>query len=370
MTSLHILTEDDVSQLTREPSPEMRTATAAKVAAEFAKHGLDPSARAIAEEIFRIMLCDAEVRVRRALSDSLKNCDFLPRDVALTLANDVIEVAEPILTFSLVLTEEDLIEIVKTRSTASRVAVAQRQRVPSAVSDAMVKSKDEVAITVLVGNPGAVVGELTLEEILDIFPESDAIKRNMAHRPTLPVRTAERLVTLVSDRLREHLVTKHELSPDIAADLILSSREKAALGLLSPEAQRADVEELVAQLHVNGRLTPTIILRAVCMGDILFFESALCQLADVSVSSSHALIHDEGEMGLERLYAKAGLPQKLYAAIRVAVKVAREMSYDDRPQDQERYRSRTIERILTQFDGVDADNLDYLLAKLGRNFAG
>jgi hypothetical protein len=51
------------------------------------------------------------------------------------------------------------------------------------------------------------------------------------------------------------------------------------------------------------------------------------------------------------------------------VNVARDMSYDDRPHDQERYRSRMIERVLTQFDSLGADNLDYLLARLGRNFA-
>ena len=104
-------------------------------------------------------------------------------------------------------------------------------------------------------------------------------------------------------------------------------------------------------------------------GDILFFESALAQLANIPVSSSHALIHDEGALGLEKLYAKAGLPQKMYAAFRVAVNVAREMKYDDRPLDQERYRSRMIERVLTQFESLGADNLDYLLARLGRNFA-
>lgn len=369
MNSLTPLTQDDVSQLLRQPSPEMRAATAAKVAAEFANDDLDPSARVVAEEIFRIMLRDAEVRVRRALSDSLKDSDLVPHDVAVALANDVIEVADPILKFSQVLTDEDLVEIVKTRPTACRVAVAQRQRVPPAVSDAMVEAKDEEAVTVLVGNPGAVVAERTLEDILDIFPESDAIKHNMTHRPSLPIRSAERLVTMVSDRLREHLVTHHELSPNLAADLILQSREKAALGLLSPNAQRVDVEELVAQLHANGRLTPTIILRALCTGDILFFESALSRLANIPVSSSHALIHDEGAMGLEKLYAKAGLPQKMYAAVRVAVNVAREMSYDDRPQDQERYRSRMIERVLTQFESLGADNLDYLLARLGRNFS-
>ena len=66
----------------------MRATTAAKVASEFNSQHMDDSARAVAEEIFRIMLRDAEVRVRRALSESLKDSELVPHDVALSLAKD------------------------------------------------------------------------------------------------------------------------------------------------------------------------------------------------------------------------------------------------------------------------------------------
>ena len=58
----------------------------------------------------------------------------------------------------------------------------------------------------------------------------------------------------------------------------------------------------------------------------------------------------------------------MQAVVQVAANVAREMDFDGEPGDRERYRSRTIERILTQFEELDSDNLDYLLGKLGRSF--
>ena len=56
--------------------------------------------RVLAEDIFRIMVKDAEVRVRQALADNLKENLDLPRDVARALANDVDSVSLPIIQFS------------------------------------------------------------------------------------------------------------------------------------------------------------------------------------------------------------------------------------------------------------------------------
>ncbi len=54
----------------------------------------------MAEQIFRIMVKDAEVRVREALAINLKENPNVPHDVAVTLAKDVDQVALPVLRFS------------------------------------------------------------------------------------------------------------------------------------------------------------------------------------------------------------------------------------------------------------------------------
>ena len=59
----------------------------------------------------------------------------------------------------------------------------------------------------------------------------------------------------------------------------------------------------------------------------------------------------------------------MYPAIRVAVNVARDMTYDGEDNDRRRFRSRMIERFLTQFEGLDVANFEYLLARVGQNSA-
>ena len=358
------LTANDVQRLLSEPSAELRAETVAKIAADFESEAMDDRARSIAEDIFRFLLRDVEVRVRAALAENLKHSRIIPHDIALSLAKDVIDVAEPVLKSSQVLTDADLIEIVQTQPSASRVAIAQRESVTAGVCDALVDSADEDAVATMVGNDGAEVSETTFEKVFDVFPESDRVKENAVHRAKLPVKLAERLVTMVSDELQTHLVSHHELSPDIAADVIVQSREKATLALLTPDSKAVDIDGLVEQLHVAGRLTPSIILRAICTGDHLFFEAAIARLADVSAINAHILIFDAGPLGLRELYRKTGLAEDMFPAIRTAVTVAREMEYDGEEHDRERYRSRMIERFLTQFEELDVGNLDYLMARI------
>jgi hypothetical protein len=58
------------------------------------------------------------------------------------------------------------------------------------------------------------------------------------------------------------------------------------------------------------------------------------------------------------------MPLDLYPAVRAALEVAQETSYDGGPSDRERYRRRMIERVLTKVEDADPGTADYLLARL------
>lgn len=360
------LSQADVAKLLEDPSADTRVDTARKIAAQLDDKDLTETQRLLVEDVVRAMVRDAEVRVRKALSETLKDNPGVPRDVALRLAKDQVDVAAPIIEYSEVLTDSDLLDIVQTKPEDFQLAVARRKSVSSTIAEALVETDNESVVAELVGNDGAEIGEATFQKVLDQYGDSERINAPMAGRRTLPITVAERLVTLVSDTLRNHLMTHHELSADLATDLVLQSRERATVGLISNGASKLDIDELVAQLHANDRLTPSIVLRALCTGDIIFFEESLARLAGIPVSSARVLIHDGGVLGLRSLCDRSGLPSELFSVARVAIDVVQELEYDGQPGDRERFRDRMIERVLTQFEtGFDGANLEYLVAKLG-----
>jgi uncharacterized protein (DUF2336 family) len=366
------LTKKDVERLLTDPSVEARADTARKIAEDFQDEAFSPEQRDMALQIFEIMTKDAEIRVRMALSEHLKECPDIPHDIAMALAHDVDSVAVPFLEFTDALSDADLIEIIRSVGDAKQCAVARRPSVSGELAETLAEVGSERVVTTLMNNEGAAVSEKALETVLERYADSDAVSTSVTHRPGLPVHIAERLVNMVSQNLQRHLANHESLSPDLTSDLILQARERATLGLIDPRFGIGDAEKLVRSLDENGRLTGSIILRALCFGDIGFFEAALARLAGVPLTNAQVLVHDETRRGIEALWHKAGMTKGLFPAVVVGMETVAEMGYDGEAYDRERFRRRMLERVLTQCEGtdpskprIDPENLEYLLRKLG-----
>lgn len=360
-----MLTEADVRRLVANPSGEMRAETAAKVAEAFEQGELSPSERALAEQIFRVMVRDAEVKVRESLSTHLKSSATLPHDIAMQMAKDVEQVSLPVLEFSKVLSDADLIDIVRSSGAEKQTAVAKRAEVSGEVANALIDhGKSGGVMAALAANKGAALGETEVSKILDKHGSDVRVTNSLVMRPNLPLRLSERIVTIVSQSMRDYLVEQHDLSDETAADLVLSARERATIMLLPAGAKSTDVIEFAQQLHKSGRLSPTLVLRALCGGDIAFFEAAMSVLSGVPIINARLLIHDQGVLGLQSIYQYAHLPLDLFPAFRAAFDVARDMDYDGGDRDRQRFAARVIERVLTRLEKLDERNLDYLLSRL------
>jgi uncharacterized protein (DUF2336 family) len=365
------LAVEDVAKLASDPSSEARAATAAKVGQQLA-HPLTDSERRLAEDIVRAFLQDAVSGVREALAQSLKTNPDVPHDVALTLARDIADVAVPFVQSSPALSDADLLDIIKESEVRTQVAIARRPSVSETVSAALVDKGHEEVVATLVSNDGAQISDKTLTAIVEQHGSSAAVAGVMAVRTRVPVAIAERLVHRIFDELWSALAGTQTLAEDVVSDLILQARERATVALLPAGTAHFDVDALVAHLHANNRLTPSIILRAVCMGDVRFLEAALAELATIPLENSRRLIEEGGDAGLARLLDACKLPNQLLPILHSALEIARETGYDGGPNDRERYRNRVTERLLTMGDNlpdIPGQDVDYLIRHLTKTAA-
>lgn len=358
------LSTTDVERLLADPSVDTRAEVATKLAQQIDGSSLTPEERSIAEDIIRVLSRDAALRVRQALSEHLKESRSLPHDVAKSLAHDVDAVSLPILNHSVVLSDDDLIEIVRCSGATKQTAIAARNQVSSALAEAIVEADQPTALATLVGNNGADLAEQMLQRVLDRYGQNEAIQEPMARRRHLPVTILERLVAAASADLRDVLARRSDLPEHLASDLVLDTRERATASLLSPDSFAAEALGLARHLHRSGRLTPPLIIRAICLGDIAFVEAAFAVLADIPVHNARLLIHDAGPLGFKALYERCGLPMGFIELFHIGLRVAQQTDFDGGENDRERHRQRTLERILTQYEGLETEDLDYLLGKL------
>ena len=360
------ITSTDVAKLLKDPSPDHRADVAVKLSEQLSSGALAASERKIVEDIFRAMVHDVEVRVRQALAESLKDNPNIPHDVAKSLASDVADVAIPVVENSAVLSDEDLLEIVSSKGADFQQAVASRKVVSEKVSDALADTGNEDVVATLVSNKGAQISEQTLEKVASEFAENAKVNAPLALRENLPLKVADKLVAYVSEQIQAQLIAKHDLSQDVAMDLVIQSREKAFVSFLDPNSKAPDLLELVHQLHENGRLTPSIIVRAVCMGDVSFFEAALAVLTKTPIPETYMTIHADGPEGVKGLFEKAGIPQGMLNITNAALEAAKEAETTS-GDDRDRFSEIMIERVLTKCeDEIEGDSLDYFIGKIGK----
>ncbi len=356
------LSKQDIERLAADPSAAGRVETAGKVAQTWKAGALTDSVRAEAEKLLRLLAKDAIATVRQALADHLKDASQLPEGLAMTLAKDIDAVALPLLIESRAFSDEDLIEIVASQGPEKQVAVARRAEVSDAVSMKLVEHGDARVAATLAANEGARMSDATVERLVDRHGKSGAVQEKLAVRKRVPLRVLEKLYNLASERIREQLLARDDMTNEMATELAMHAREIATVGS-SLNSQEDDVARLAAHLHTTGRLDPGLVIRALCMGDLFLFEHGLAKRANVPVTRARQLIYDPVG-GLKYVYERAYMPLDLYPAVRAALEVAQETSYDGGPSDRERYRRRMIERVLTKVEDADPDTADYLLARL------
>ena len=123
-----------------------------------------------------------EVEARAHVAKLLAPLERAPGTVVVKLANDDFEVAKPLLEFSSVLSDDDLIDIVTRQSEAHRVVIAGRANVPERVGEAIVEHGGQQSVSRLVRNETAELGQAILERLVQKAAEDQDIAAFMRSR--------------------------------------------------------------------------------------------------------------------------------------------------------------------------------------------
>jgi uncharacterized protein (DUF2336 family) len=368
-TTRAALTHADILTLLRGATADERASAAHKLLRRIDETVLTDDERALAQEILRVMAADAAELVRRTLAVSLKSSRILPRDVALKLARDVESVATPILSFSPAFTDEDLVEIIRYAGPARQIAVASREVLSMTVTGALADHAAEPAVRKACANDNANFSEAGLQRAVSRFASSQQLLAAVAYRRALPLSVAERLVNMVGDEVRDHLINHHDIAPETAVQVAVGARERATIDLVDEAGRTADLERFVEHLAASGRLTPSLLLRALAHGHMTFFEWSIATLAKVPHHRTWLMIHDAGPLGLRAIYERAALPVRLFPAFRAGVDAFHSMEFDGGPRDRQRFQEHMLQRFLTQASPAPREDLDYLLEKMDRRTA-
>lgn len=170
------------------------------------------------------MVAEAGLRVRVNIAEAVRDLPDGPREIVLRIAHDPeVMVCEPVIRFSPMLTQEDLMELIASDPPPSTVvAVARRPGIGPGVSDAVVGTSVNEAIGALLKNPTAQIRDTTLEALAAQSEEQTDWQAPLVRRPRLPPRAQQMLSEIVTGSLLDALAARSDLDPKVGQALSLA----------------------------------------------------------------------------------------------------------------------------------------------------
>ncbi|MHB1104080.1 MAG: DUF2336 domain-containing protein [Devosia sp.] len=144
-----------------------------------------------------------EVEARTHVAKLLAPLERAPGNVVVRLANDAIEVAGPLLEFSNVLSDDDLIDIVANKSEEHRVAIAGRPNVPERVGEAIAEHGGSPSVVRLVRNSNAELGQATLERLIARASKDAELAADLRGRSDIDWKTLRGEIHSAGDKVLE-----------------------------------------------------------------------------------------------------------------------------------------------------------------------
>jgi uncharacterized protein (DUF2336 family) len=238
---------------------------------------------ALTIETLETLARDATVRVRAILAEEIKYLNCIPKDIALRLAQDVEStVAAPILEYSPLLSDADLMEIIACGQVQEVLtAIAKRKPVSEPVSDAVVKSLNVPAVAALLVNADAKIRKDTMERVINQVEEISSWQLPLALRADLSARAIRRIAGLVGASILERLAARNDLSDGTRAHLNRELRIRLTEAPLE-EGDGVSAAETVAAAAREGRLDSGFVEHAAQSGQRDIVVLALAQLANIS----------------------------------------------------------------------------------------
>ncbi|MBC7905872.1 MAG: DUF2336 domain-containing protein [Rhodospirillaceae bacterium] len=310
--------------LARDADEDVRTGLAAKIArlAPGLTANEQDRLRRATYETLELLTRDQIGKVREILSDALKDVADAPPDVIRRLARDAqLAVSGPVLQYSPVLTDEDLLEIISTSPVPGALsAISKRSVVNTKVADAIAATDDVDAIAVLLTNPSAQIREETLDRLVDRAADIEIWHQPLAERPHLHAKAANKLARFVAANLLQGLAARQDLEPDAAVAVAAVVRKRldeleAPTGPAKANARKAADETTALmraqQLKFQNKLDESTIDTALSGSDHAFVIAALSVLAGLSVATVRKAANTQSAKGIVAITWKAGLSMGL-----------------------------------------------------------
>ena len=307
--------------LAQEPSSESRRMLLRELTDQFFGAAAHSEAEtALYGSVLSDLAAEMEVAVRRELAARFAPRADAPRSLIRRLSNDQAEIADEVLRVSSVLTEDDLLGVVRAHGQDHLRAVSQRADVSEAVSEVIVERGDDETLGALLRNDGARLSRSASEAAVERAKVNPALHAATVERSSLPADLLNEMYFVVEARLRQHILEQNAaMDPVLLESALAAGRTRIAT---DDGALPADYETSLAyvdELRSAGQLSPPVLARFLRSNSRTPFLIALAKLADIDFHTARQIVERAEIDALAVVCKAADLDRALFLTFTVII---------------------------------------------------
>ncbi|HLY56654.1 MAG TPA: DUF2336 domain-containing protein [Stellaceae bacterium] len=301
---MYVHTVEQLHTLARDRTPVGRRVLTLALGDLFLEENMYPGdRRRLVDEALRQLMHEIETPVREGLARRLASVPTAPREVVATLANDVIEVAAPLLSESRALDDSQLLAIIRGGTRDHHRAIASRSPLAEEVSDALAATNDQSVIAKLLGNDKARISIGTIAALVEQSRHIGTYHQALLNRPELTPQLAARLYPWVAAPLKADILAAFAIDP------------LTLIELPDSEGIDADAADQPEPLSTDRALLPPLMVQALRDSQIPSFEVLFCGYIGVPRAIVRRMLLEPRGDGLCIACKAAGIDRATLASI-------------------------------------------------------
>lgn len=281
-------------------------------------HG--PAEMGLFDAVLGKLANEMEVAVRAELAGRMSDADAPPLGLMRTLAADEIEVSRPVLERSRALSDEDLVQLARTKGQDHLRAISRRSTVSSVVSDAIVERGDDDTLGLLLRNSGAELSRKAHERAVDRAAANPDLHEAVVGREQLPIDLLNEMYFVVEARLRDRITSANAaIDPARLEAALAAGRKRVALGDGALPADYAEAEAAVRAQIARGDMGPRVLAAMLRNRETTRFLVALSELADIDFHTARRILERKELDALAIVCKAADFDRSLFLTFTVLI---------------------------------------------------
>lgn len=315
-----------LQKLAFDKSPEGRAKLVDQVVQFYLEEGKRPGLltkleKDILFDIVMRLVNNAKDNIKKVLSENLAHEVNVPKELIVTLANDDIRIAHPVLTHSRLLGDTDLIEIIANKGPLHQFSIAGREQISEQVSDALIDAGDPQTMERLFNNVGAEISQVGLEKGIKYSQTIKELQEPLLRRPEMQADFAAKIYWFASEALKADIKSQFEISDETLQHALDTTFDTLTQKTRSVLKITEDQKAIAEKLYNSGSLSMAVLISILRRGQYALFRYLLALLSKLSEDQVVYLVERSEIQNFITVCKAIGVSESDYTAVFLLTRV-------------------------------------------------